>query len=90
MSIQYDLSLFFFKFSTSLPKNFIIKEIGVIIKKKTTAITIGAKKLPMNNPNLNQSLLKGVKIVEFFNPNIKKNILMIKDQTLILSLLISG
>ena len=39
--------------------------------------------LPRKKPNLNQSLFKGVKILEFNKPNSKKIREAIADQTLI-------
>ena len=48
------------------------KLIGVNTKKYTAAITIGAIILPNSSPNLPHSLFKGVNILEFNNPNIKK------------------
>ena len=55
-----------------MPNNFIIKDVGVTIVKKIINIIIGEKKFPSKIPNLNQSLFKGVKILEFNNPKIKK------------------
>jgi len=66
-----------------LPNNFIIKDVGVTIVKKIINIIIGEKKFPSKIPNLNQSLFKGVKILEFNNPKIKKIIDIVKDQSLI-------
>ena len=56
----------------SFPNNFMINPVGVTTKKKTNTITIGEMKLPRNIPNLNHSLLKGVKNFELIIPNIKK------------------
>ena len=39
--------------------------------------------LPRKKPNLNQSLFKGLKILEFNKPNIRKIREVIADQTLI-------
>jgi len=60
-----------------------INPVGVTTKKKTNPITIGEMKLPRNIPNLNHSLLKGVKNFELIIPNIKKKIEINKDQSLI-------
>ena len=46
--------------------------------------------LPNNSPNLNQSLFKGVKTLEFINPKTKKIIEIIKDHILNPSLFIKG
>tara|TARA_Y100000591_G_scaffold23539_1_gene17313 strand:+ start:339 stop:578 length:240 start_codon:yes stop_codon:yes gene_type:complete len=43
---------------------------------------IGETTFPKNIPNLNHSLFKGVNILELVNPRIKKNIEIIKDQSL--------
>tara|TARA_B100002052_G_C15465044_1_gene411665 strand:+ start:85 stop:399 length:315 start_codon:yes stop_codon:yes gene_type:complete len=64
--------------------------VGVTIKKNTIPITIGDINLPKNNPNLNQILFSGVRISEFNRPNKIKIRQIIKDQTLISSLLING
>ena len=48
-------------------------------------ILIGETKFPNRIPNLNQSLFKGVKNLEFNNPKIKKIIEIIRDQILIIS-----
>ena len=61
-----------FIFNKSLPKIFVRKLIGVNTKKYTAAITIGAIILPNSSPNFTHSLFKGVNILEFNNPNIKK------------------
>ena len=42
--------------------------------------------LPRKKPNLNQSLFKGLKILELSKPRTKKNKEIIDDQTLISSL----
>ena len=60
-------------------------------KKKNIIIIInGEITFPKNNPNLNQTLFKGLKILEFINPKTKKIKEIIKDHTLISSLLIRG
>ena len=53
-------------------------------------IIIGAIILPINIPNLNQILFKGVNSFEFINPNTKKIKDTIKDQYLIVSPLNNG
>ena len=50
----------------------------------------GETNLPNNNPNLNQSLLKGDKIFELKIPKIKKIKETTKDQTLISPLFSRG
>ena len=62
-----------------------MKDVGVTIEKKTIPIIIGETKFPKKIPNLNQSLFKGVKNLEFNNPEIKKIIQKIRDQILIFS-----
>tara|TARA_B100000900_G_scaffold330237_1_gene290743 strand:+ start:180 stop:470 length:291 start_codon:yes stop_codon:yes gene_type:complete len=62
----------------------------VTTKKYIVPITIGDITLPNNNSNLNQTLLSGVRILEFNRPKKIKIRPIIKDQTLISSLLISG
>ena len=57
--------------------------VGVTTKKKMIPITIGATKFPKKIPNLNQVLLKGVRIFELNNPNIRKINDIITDQILI-------
>ena len=89
-SIQYVFFLFFFRLRISLPKNLINNPVGVTTKKKTKPMTIGETILPRNIPNLNQSLLNGVKIDELNKPKIKKIIDRIKDQTIIFSLFNTG
>ncbi len=54
----------------------------LLLKKKTTPITIGETKLPNKIPNLNHTLFKGVKMFELIIPSIKKIKLIINDQTL--------
>ena len=63
---------------------------GVTIKKKIILITIGAIIAPKIIPNLNQSLFKGVSILELINPKTKKIKEIMTDQTLIGSLFIIG
>ena len=63
---------------------------GVITRKKTTPITIGAIMAPKIIPNLNQSLFNGVNSFEFINPKIKKTKEMIVDQILIGSPFVKG
>ena len=57
--------------------------IGVTTKKKIIPIIIGDIIFPRNIPNLNQSLFKGVKILELNKPRTKKIIEIITDQILI-------
>ena len=59
-----------------------INPFGVTTKKKTNPITIGEIKLPRNIPNLNHSILKGVKNFEFITPNKRKVSESNKDQSL--------
>ena len=63
---------------------------GVITRKKTTPITIGAIMAPKIVPNLNHSLFNGVNSFEFINPKIKKTKEIITDQILIGSSYIKG
>ena len=56
--------------------------VGVTTTKKTIAITIGEMIFPNKIPNLNQILFKGVKILEFIIPKIKKIKEIIKDHNL--------
>ena len=65
------LLLFFLKLIRSFLNNFIIKPVGVTTKKNTKPITIGEIKFPNSKPNLNQSLFKGLKILELINPSTK-------------------
>ena len=53
-------------------------------------MTIGATNLPRYKPNLNQIAFKGVNKIEFIKPKYKKIKLVIKDQTLMSSLLRIG
>ena len=82
--IQYVSLLLFFKFKGSLPNSFIIIPVGVTTKKNIMPIIIGAIIFPINIPNLNQILFKGVNSFEFINPNTKKIKDTIKDQYLII------
>ena len=68
----------------------LIIPIGVITRKKTTPITIGAIMAPKIIPNLNHSLFNGVNSFEFINPKIKKTIEIISDQILIESPNVKG
>ena len=63
---------------------------GVTTKKNIIPMTSGEIIFPRKIPNLNQSLLKGVKILELINPRSKKINDIIKDQSLISSPLIKG
>ena len=56
---------------------------GVTTKKNIIPITNGETIFPKNIPNLNQSLFKGVKTLEFFNPSAKNIKEIIKDHILI-------
>ena len=77
------LLLFFLKLIRSFLNNFIIKPVGVTTKKNTIPIIIGEIKLPKKIPNLNQTLLKGVRIFEFNIPKIRKINEITIDQILI-------
>ena len=90
LSTQYELLLFFFKFNKFFPKIFIINDVGVIIKKKIIPNIIGEIRFPSKIPNLNQILLKGVKILEFNNPKIKKVTAINRDHILISPSFIRG
>ena len=63
---------------------------GVTIIKNIIPIINGEIILPSTIPNLNQILLKGVKILEFNKPKTKKIREIITDHVLISSLLING
>ena len=63
---------------------------GVTTKKNIIPIISGDITLPNSNPNLNQSLFKGVKTLEFINPKIKKIIATTKDHILNSPLFIKG
>tara|TARA_B100001057_G_C22543278_1_gene830481 strand:+ start:466 stop:744 length:279 start_codon:yes stop_codon:yes gene_type:complete len=56
---------------------------GVRIVKKTKNMTIGAIIFPRNSPSFTQPLFKGIKILEFNNPSIKKTNDIIKAHNLI-------
>ena len=55
---------------------------GVTTKKNIITIIIGETIFPKKIPNLNQSLLRGVNILEFKIPKIKKIKDIIKDHNL--------
>ena len=74
----------------SLPNNLIMNPVGVTTKKNIIPMTNGDTIFPKNNPNLNQSLFNGDKILEFNKPKIKKIIAIIKDHFLKSPLLING
>ena len=78
-----ELAIESFKFNKSLPKILIKKAMGVTTVKKTTPITIGETIFPRINPNLNQVLFKGVKIIAFINPKTRNIIATNKDHVLI-------
>ena len=87
MPTQYLISfLLYFNLNRSFPNTFIIRPIGVTTKKKIIPMIIGDIIFPRNIPNLNQSLFKGVKILELNKPRTKKIKEIIADQTLISSL----
>ena len=67
----------------SLPKIFIIIEVGVTTKKKTNPITIGEIKFPRIIPNLNQALFRGVKIFDLIKPKIRNIKLIMSAHILI-------
>ena len=56
---------------------------GVRIVKKTKNMTIGEIIFPRDSPNFTQPLFKGIKILEFNNPSIKKTNDIIKAHNLI-------
>tara|TARA_B110000263_G_scaffold188073_1_gene165717 strand:- start:171 stop:533 length:363 start_codon:yes stop_codon:yes gene_type:complete len=64
--------------------------VGVTITKKTSPIIIGEKKVLNKIPSLYQSLLTGVKYLEFIEPKTKKIKEIKINQILISLLLISG
>ena len=72
-----------FKFNKSFPINLINKPVGVTTKKNTKPITIGEIKFPNSIPNLNQSLFRGLKILELINPSTKNIKDTSNDQILI-------
>ena len=82
-SIQYDPLVLNFRLSKSFLNILIIKPIGVTTKKKISPIISGDIILPSNIPNLDQSLLSGVKIFEFDRPNNKKITDITRDHILI-------
>ena len=55
-------------------------DVGVTIKKNTKPNKTGETIFPKNIPILNHILFKGVKILEFVNPKIKKVIEIANDQ----------
>ena len=67
----------------SFPSILIIKPVGVTTKKNIIPIINGEIIFPKNIPNLNQSLFKGVKILEFNKPNVSNIIEIINDHILI-------
>lgn len=69
---------------------FIIKPIGVITRKKTTAIAIGAITAPNIFPNLNHNKFNGINNFESSNPKIKKTKETTTDQILMGSAYIKG
>ena len=56
---------------------------GVTTKKNIIPNITGEIIFPKNIPNLNQSLFKGAKILEFNKPKIRKIKEIINDQTLV-------
>mgnify|MGYP005662214165 CR=1 FL=1 len=66
-----------------MPIILIVKPIGVITRKKTTPIEIGAIMAPKIIPNLNHSLFNGVNSFEFISPKIRKIKDIIANQILI-------
>ena len=56
---------------------------GVRIEKKTKNMTIGAIIFPRDSPSFTQPLFRGIKILEFNNPSIKKTNDIIKAHNLI-------
>ena len=63
---------------------------GVTTKKKIIPIITGEKTFPKNNPNLNQSLFKGLSNLEINNPKTKKIAEINNDHILKSSLFING
>ena len=59
-------------------------------KKNIMPIINGDTIFPNSNPNLNQSLFKGVKTLEFISPKIKNIIAITKDHILNSPLFIKG
>ena len=74
-----------FKFNKSFPISLINKPVGVTTKKNTKPITIGEIKFPNSKPNLNQSLFRGLKILELINPS-TKNIKDTSNDQILMSL----
>ena len=72
----------YFKLIKSLPRNLIIKPIGVTTKKNIIPMIIGETIFPNKIPNLNQILFKGVNSCEFTSPKNKKITDITKDQIL--------
>ena len=70
--------------------NLINNPIGVTTTKNIKSIIIGEKILPRSMPSSYQSLFNGDRYLEFKIPSTKKISDIIKDQDLILSLLIKG
>jgi len=73
--------LFFLIFKTSLPIILSINDIGVIIKKKITAITIGEIRTPNKRPKLNQILLNNDKKTDLIR--VIKNKINAKNKNII-------
>ena len=63
---------------------------GETTKKNIIPITNGETIFPKNTPNLNQVLFKGVKILEFIDPKIRKINEIIKAHILKFPSLIKG
>ena len=66
------------------------KPMGVTTKKNIIPIITGEIIFPKNIPNLNQSLFKGVKILEFIKPKNMKINEIITDHNLISPLYVKG
>ena len=81
--IQYELFFENFVFNKSFPIIRINNPIGVIMRKKTIAITMGAINLPRISPNLIQAKFRGPNIFEFNIPKNKKIKETTRDQILI-------
>ena len=75
---------FFLNLVSYYQKLSLIRKLGSLQQKKTIPIIIGDTKLPKKIPNLNQILFKGLKIVEFAKPKIKKIVAVTIAQILIL------
>ena len=67
----------------SFLNNLITNPIGVTIKKNIIPIIIGEIIRPKKIPNLNHSLFKGAKILEFNKPKTRKIKEIIADHILI-------